>query len=52
MGLYLGAARKLSWWNEPPERNASAEPNIQHGIEAVRLPDSPLARHRVAGFPL
>jgi hypothetical protein len=37
MGLYLGAACKLSSWNEPPEKNASAELNTQHGIEAVRL---------------
>jgi hypothetical protein len=37
MGLYLGAARKLNSCIEPPENNASAELNTQHGIEAVRL---------------
>jgi hypothetical protein len=37
MGLCLGAACKLSFWNERLRKHASDDPSTNHGIETVRL---------------
>lgn len=33
MGLWLGAACKLSYWNDCLDKNANVEPSVKHGIE-------------------
>ena len=49
MGLCRGAASKLNFCSEPPEKNVSAEPCTKDTVEALLLcafapPDSPLDR--------
>jgi len=37
MGLWLGAACKLSFWGERLRKDASDDPSTKDGIETVRL---------------
>ena len=54
MGLYLGAARKLSCWSERLVKTASAEPRNKDSIEIFRLGASllrtPLSIDTVSSF--
>jgi hypothetical protein len=57
MGLYLGAARKLSLWSERLAKKASGKPSTQGRFEAVRfcafaLPGSLLDQYSVIVLPL
>jgi hypothetical protein len=45
MGLYLGAACKLSFWSERLRKDASAEPSTKECIEAARLCAALLQAH-------
>jgi hypothetical protein len=46
MGLYLGAACKLSFWSKRLRKDANAEPSTKEYIEAARLCASLLQAHR------
>jgi hypothetical protein len=56
MGLFLELARKLECWSEAPGKNASGEPApdtpLKLFAQCLALPNSPLDRQSVIGFPL